>query len=175
MLKDMEFEHVQVASHHKKWFIWEINLNSNVDNIPTHMIVSLKRPEVDEDRIKKNVTYRYHEKLKDSLFSKEVRKQIEEESKSEIYLAHEERKQMVEPIIFHAWLSQYKNGLDTKIVLKIDRDVGLFIYKKSAKIEKLLLSIDQYPDYLRGNKEVDKIVEEFENTNEWYFNTKELL
>jgi len=166
MLKDLNFTHMKLISDAKKWVIWEICISTQIPSMPMHMIVSLTRPPVDEDQIKKNVTYRYQEKLKDSLFSEAVREQIEEEIKSELYHAKEAYKKMPRPTIFHARLSEYKDNFDKTIKLKVEKQCWLYIYKNSHDMDKMLISVDQYPDYIRGDQEVDKIVEEFKEKNE---------
>jgi len=174
MIKNLGFQNLSISSHYKKWYIREISLNSWVENIPTHLILSLTRPKVDEDSIRKMVTVRFAERLKDSLFSEAVRNEIEEESKQEIALTRQRFRELPNPIIFEGRLSEYKDKMDTKIVVKVSKDVWIYLFK-SHEIDKLLLNIDTYPDYIRWAEEVKKIVEEFEKENEDYLDTKKLL
>ena len=175
MLKDITFKHVSISSHAKKWYIWEVKINKELGNIPTHLIISLTRPKVDEDQIRTNVTYRHQEKLKQSLFSKELRKQIEKEVKEEIEQTKKVIREMANPVIFESHLSEYNDKTETKIVFKVHKDVWLYLFKRWVLIEKLFLNLDTYPEYIRWEQEVKKIVDEFIDNNEGYFDTKKLI
>jgi len=175
MIKEIQFEHISIQAHAKKGFIWELMLSKTVDNLPVHMIVKMNRPVVDEDQIRQNVTYRYQEQLKNSLFSEWVRENIEKEVQSEIVMSWKIIRQMPKPIIFWAYLSEYKNGLDQKIKLKVPKDVWLYLFNTGLLVEKLLISVDTYPEYLRGEDEFRKICQEFIESTEDAFNTRDLL
>ena len=81
---------------------------------------------------------------------------------------------MARPVIFSAHVSEYKDQT-RKIVLRVDKSVGLYLFKNGEKIETLLLTLDQYPQYLTGKEEVEKIVSDFREANEDYLDTKTLL
>jgi hypothetical protein len=71
--------------------------------------------------------------LKNSLFSDAVREEIEEESKREIDLTYKRIRSMPNPVIFQAHLSEYKDS-STKLLLKIDKSVGLYLFKNAQEM-----------------------------------------
>jgi hypothetical protein len=51
----------------------------------------------------------------------------------------------------------------------------LYLFKNAQEMWDMLITIDSYPEYMRWEEEVKRIVEQFKDTHEDYLDTEDLL
>lgn len=121
MKKKIDFFISKITIEAKKGRTLEIIVDT-VENMFTSHVFYIVKPDLDEKLIRARVTNKYHQELKDSIFTDETKKQMEKEIEMQVKEEKERISKLPPSILFEADIRKLENKDKTVMVLSLPRD-----------------------------------------------------